>query len=138
MANTIKAAAKMTEAEFVLSAIEALRETEAYTVTKGPNAGQVREPSAGIHTVYSGFNAAFRAYFGKDADPVAATTALAESGVIEMQFVKGGAMIYCPGDAPERTDRADAALAKITAFAGQNAGYAAARRNGPVNSRRSR
>ena len=35
-----------------------------------------RDGYKGIHTVYSGVNQAFREYFGKDADPVAAVNKL--------------------------------------------------------------
>jgi len=51
--------AKLTEEEFVLQAIRKLR----------------KDPFRGIHTVYSGFNEAFRKYF--ESDPVEATSRLA-------------------------------------------------------------
>ena len=74
--------ARLTEEEFALRAIHALR-TKKYK---------------GIHTVYSGFNSAFRQYF--DTDPVEATKKLAESGKIILRPAHGGATIYDPKDAP--------------------------------------
>jgi hypothetical protein len=53
---------KLTEEEFVLQAIKRLR----------------KEPFRGIHSVYSGFNEAFRKYFGTN--PVEVTTRLAAQG----------------------------------------------------------
>jgi hypothetical protein len=50
---------KLTEEEFVLQAIKKLR----------------KEPFRGIHSVYSGFNEAFRKYFGTN--PVEVTSGLA-------------------------------------------------------------
>ena len=50
----------------------------------------------GMHTVYSGFNRAFRAVY-PTLDPVAFTQALARKGKIGIQPVKGGAMLFLPG-----------------------------------------
>lgn len=75
---------KLTEEEFVVQAIKKLR----------------REPFRGIHSVYSGFNEAFRKYFGTD--PVKATNRLAEEGKIETRSFKGGVMLFLPGEAPKR------------------------------------
>ena len=75
---------KLTEEEFVLQAIRKLR----------------KDPFRGIHSVYSGFNEAFRKYFG--ANPVEATSRLAAEGKIETRPFKGGAMIFLPGEAPKR------------------------------------
>jgi len=66
--------------------------------------------SKGIHSVYSGFNAAFKAYYGKD--PVAATNKLAKEGKIVIIPRKGGVMLYLPEDAP-KSDNAKKALSKI-------------------------
>ena len=52
----------------------------------------------GIHSVYSGFNAAFREYYGTD--PITATQRLAKEGKISIRPVKGGVIIYLPEDAP--------------------------------------
>lgn len=75
---------KLTEEEFVKQAIRNLR----------------KDPYRGIHSVYSGFNEAFRKYFGTN--PVEATTRLAAEGKIETRPFKGGAMIFLAGEAPKR------------------------------------
>lgn len=73
---------KLTEMDFVERAIKRLRIA----------------PYKGIHSVYSGFNRAFREYF--DVNPVEATVRLAGEGRIVTRPVKGGVMIYLPQDAP--------------------------------------
>jgi hypothetical protein len=75
---------KLTEEEFVVQAIKKLR----------------RDPYRGIHSVYSGFNEAFRKYFGTN--PVEATSRLANEGKIETRPFKGGVMLFLPGEAPQR------------------------------------
>jgi len=75
---------KLTEEEFVLQAIKRLR----------------KEPFRGIHSVYSGFNEAFRKYFGTN--PVEVTTRLAAEGKLETRPFKGGVMLFLPGEAPKR------------------------------------
>jgi hypothetical protein len=75
---------KLTEEEFVVQAIKKLR----------------KEPFRGIHSVYSGFNEAFRKYFGTN--PVEETSRLAAAGKIETRPFKGGAMLFLPGEAPKR------------------------------------
>jgi hypothetical protein len=75
---------KLTEEEFVTQAIKKLK----------------KEPYRGIHTVYSGFNEAFRKYFGTN--PVEATSRLTAEGKIETRPFKGGAMLFLPGEAPKR------------------------------------
>jgi hypothetical protein len=75
---------KLSEYEFVVRAIERLK----------------KPPYKGIHSVYSGFNQAFREYFNKD--PVEATTKLAQEGKIFSRPVKGGATLYLPEDAPSQ------------------------------------
>jgi hypothetical protein len=77
---------KLTEGEFVARAIKRLR----------------NPPYKGIHSVYSGFNQAFREYFNKD--PVEATTKLAKEGKIVTRPVRGGVVIYLPEDAPSAMD----------------------------------
>jgi hypothetical protein len=59
-----------------------------------------KEPFRGIHCVYSGFNEAFRKYFGTN--PVEATSRLATEGKIETRPFKGGVMLFLPGEAPRR------------------------------------
>ncbi|HEX9444633.1 MAG TPA: hypothetical protein VGA73_10960 [Candidatus Binatia bacterium] len=73
---------KLTQAEFVKKAIVTLR----------------KEPYKGIHTIYSGFNEAFRSYFNED--PIKWTNQLATEGVIVIRPVRGGVMIYLPEEAP--------------------------------------
>jgi hypothetical protein len=73
---------KLSEMEFVGRAIRKLR----------------KPPYKGIHSVYSGFNRAFREYFDKN--PVEATSRLAEQGSIVTRPVKGGVMLYLPEEAP--------------------------------------
>jgi hypothetical protein len=75
---------KLTEEEFVTQAIKNLK----------------KEPYRGIHSVYSGFNEAFRKYFGTN--PVEVTSRLAAEGKIEIRPFKGGAMLFLPGEAPKR------------------------------------
>ena len=75
---------KLTEEEFVLQAIKKLR----------------KEPFRGIHSVFSGFNEAFRKYFGTN--PVEATSKLAAEGKLETRPFKGGVMLFLPGEAPKR------------------------------------
>ena len=74
----------LTPEQFVLRAIETLRDPER---------------SRGIHTVFSGFNNAFREYF-PGLDPVDVTNQLAEAGRIAIRPARRGVMIYKPGEAP--------------------------------------
>jgi len=73
---------KIPESDFVVRAIKKLR----------------RPPYKGIHSVYSGFNQAFRDYYGTD--PVGATNRLADEGRVVTRPVKGGVMLYLPDEAP--------------------------------------
>ena len=76
---------KLSKQEFVLKAIDRLH----------------TEKSKGIHVVWSGLNAAFQRYFG---EPSRATTdEMAAKGLIDIQPIVGGVMIYKKGDAPDRT-----------------------------------
>jgi len=86
---------RMTHLEFIQKAFDTLR------VSKNG----VTYP--GLHTVYSGFNEAFRKYFPKD-DPIKITQKLADSKEINVRPAKGGAMIYM-GDAIPK-DGGDEAL----------------------------
>ena len=72
---------KISEYDFVVKAIKKLR----------------KPPYKGIHTVYSGFNQAFKDYFGTN--PVETTQRLAKEGKITIRPVKGGVMLYLPEDA---------------------------------------
>ena len=75
---------RLTPEHFVIRAIETLRNAD---------------KSKGIHTVFSGFNEAFRQYF-PGSDPVEVTNQLAQDGKIVIRYVRGGAMIYKTEDAP--------------------------------------
>ncbi len=75
--------AQISEEEFILRAIKRLR----------------KPPYRGIHTVYSGFNQAFKEHFGKSSIEV--TRKMAEEGKIVIRPVRGGVMLYLPGEAPE-------------------------------------
>ncbi len=80
---------KLSPAEFVKKAIVSLR----------------KEPYKGIHSVYSGFNDAFRDYFNED--PIKWTTQLSAEGTIETRPARGGVMLYLPGEAPARSTSKD-------------------------------
>ena len=65
----------------------------------------------GIHSIYSGFNDAFKSYYD-GANPIDATGEMARLGKIVLRPVKGGVMLYLPGDGPEM-NRGDMALKKM-------------------------
>lgn len=71
-----------------------------------------KEGYKGIHSVYSGFNSAFKKYFN-DENPVEATNKLAQEGKIILRPVKGGVMLYLPEEAPASRILADEALTKM-------------------------
>ncbi len=87
---------KMNHEEFIKKAIVSLR----------------KEGYKGIHSVYSGFNNAFKKYFDNE-NPVEATNKLAQEGKIVLRPVKGGVMLYLPEDAPATKDAGDEALKKM-------------------------
>lgn len=87
---------KLSHEEFVKKAIVSLR----------------KEGYKGIHSVYSGFNNAFKKYFDGE-NPVAITNKLAQEGKIVIRPVKGGVMLYLPEEAPVSKDTADEALKKM-------------------------
>jgi len=86
---------RLSHEEFVKKAILSLR----------------KEGFKGIHSVYSGFNDAFKKYFSGE-NPVETTTALASEGKIVIRPVKGGVMLYLPEEAPG-AGSADQALKKM-------------------------
>lgn len=86
---------KLSHEEFVKTAIVSLR----------------KEGYKGIHTVYSGFNEAFKKYFDGES-PVEVTNKLAKEGKIIIRPVRGGVMLYLPEDSPG-TSSADQALKKM-------------------------
>ncbi len=71
-----------------------------------------KEGYKGIHSVYSGFNNAFKKYFDGE-NPVEVTNNLAREGKIVVRPVKGGVMLYLPEDAPLTKDTAAEALKKM-------------------------
>ena len=74
--------------------------------------GRLRlENYKGIHSIYSGFNEAFKTYFD-GANPIEATDELAKQGKIGLRPVKGGVMLYLPGEGPEM-NRGDLALKEM-------------------------
>jgi len=89
-------AEKLTHEEFIKKAIVSLR----------------KEGYKGIHTVYSGFNNAFKKYFD-NANPVDATNALAKEEKLIIRPVKGGVMLYLPEDITPQKDIGEEALKKM-------------------------
>jgi len=87
---------KLSYEEFVKKAIVSLR----------------KEGYKGIHSVYSGFNNAFKKYYDGE-NPVEVTNRLAKEGKIVIRPVKGGVMLYLPEDAPGTRDPAGEALKKM-------------------------
>lgn len=87
---------KMNHEEFVKKAIVSLR----------------KEGYKGIHTVFSGFNEAFKKYFNGE-NPVEITNRLSSEGKIIIRPVKGGVMLYLPEDAPAAKSSADDTLKKM-------------------------
>jgi len=92
-------AKKFSPSEFTLRAIRDLR----------------KPPHKGIHSVFSGFNAAFRIYF-PDLDPVQTVIELAEKNIIVSKKTRGGALLYVPipGKIPEEKDAGKEALKKMS------------------------
>jgi len=91
-----EAGPKLNFEEFIKKAIPALR----------------KDNYKGIHTVYSGFNQAFKKYFD-NADPIKVTNDLAAQGKIVVRPVRGGVMLYLPEEAPQTQNKGDEALDKI-------------------------
>lgn len=89
-------AGKLSHEEFLRKAVVSLR----------------KEGFKGIHSVYSGFNEAFKKYFPGE-NPVEVTNRLAQEGKIIIRPVKGGVMFYLPEDAPQARSSADEALKKM-------------------------
>lgn len=79
--------------EFVITAIKKLRDTKR---------------SNGIHTRYTGFNLAFKEYFGEESR--ATTDKMSAEGRLDIKPSKGGVMLYMPGEGPAVTDALGAIL----------------------------
>jgi hypothetical protein len=72
--------------------------------------------SKGIHTVYSGFNGAFSMQYSLAKEQVVVlTNTMRDKGDIDMRPVKGGVMIYLPGEKPVGDGGAAVVLARINA-----------------------
>ena len=86
----------LSKEEFIIEGIKKLR----------------KEPYKGIHSVFSGFNDAFRKHFNKD--PIEFTSKMASAGKIEIIPLRSGkgVMLYLPGEGP-RGRKTDEALKKI-------------------------
>ena len=65
----------------------------------------------GIHSVFSGFNEAFKLYFEGE-NPTQITSKLAEDGKIIIRPTKRGVVLYLPDEAPQST-RGEMALKKM-------------------------
>jgi hypothetical protein len=87
---------KLSKEEFIKKAIVSLR----------------KDGFKGIHTVYSGFNEAFKKYFDGE-DPIQATNKLAGENKLVIRPVKGGVMLYLPEEAPAVKTRGEDALNKM-------------------------
>jgi hypothetical protein len=89
-------APSLSEEEFVTEGIKKLR----------------KEPYRGIHSVFSGFNDAFRKHFNKD--PIEFTSRMVSEGKVEIIPLRSGkgVMLYLPGEGP-RGKKVDEALKKI-------------------------
>jgi hypothetical protein len=87
---------KLSHEEFIRKAIVSLR----------------KEGYKGIHTVYSGFNEAFKKYFENE-NPIEVTNQLASESKLVIRPVKGGVMLYLPEDAPAAKTRGEDALGKM-------------------------
>jgi hypothetical protein len=66
----------------------------------------------GIHSVYSGFNDAFRKYY-PGVDPVEITNQLAKENKVAVIPRKGGVMLYLPDEVPKAVTKADQVLKKM-------------------------
>jgi hypothetical protein len=75
----------LSEEEFAIEGIKKLR----------------KEPYRGIHSVFSGFNDAYRKHFNKD--PIEFTGKMVSAGKIEIIPIRSGkgVMLYLPGEGPK-------------------------------------
>jgi hypothetical protein len=87
---------KLSYEEFIRRAIVSLR----------------KEGYKGIHTVYSGFNEAFKKYYDGQS-PVEVTNALAKENKLIIRPVRGGVMLYLPEDVQPSGQTADDVLKKM-------------------------
>ena len=98
----------------IIDGVEILKDKITYEEFIEKAIRKLRDPtkSKGIHTVFTSFNKAFREYYGED--PVEITQRLVSEGKFDSKFVRGGAMLYLPGEGPENrtTDVLDLILDK--------------------------
>jgi hypothetical protein len=87
---------KITQEDFVFLAIRTL-----------PKPGK-----STVHTVYSGFNEAFRKHFGEGSDPIQTVNDMHTAGKIAFRIARGGAIIGLPGSI-ENQGSANGALIKM-------------------------
>ena len=66
-------------------------------ITKAYEVNQAESNYTGMHTVWSGFNEAFRMKF-PGVDPVEVTKALASKGEIRIRPIRGGSILYMGED----------------------------------------
>jgi len=71
-----------------------------------------KEGFKGIHTVYSGFNEAFKKYYD-GLNPVEVTNALAKENKLIIRPVRGGVMLYLPEDVQPTGQTASDVLKKM-------------------------
>jgi hypothetical protein len=71
-----------------------------------------KPPHKAIHVVYSGFNAAFRAYF-PGLNPITELQRLERAGKVSIRPAKGGAIIFAGGAQQGKFSGADEALRKM-------------------------
>jgi hypothetical protein len=88
----------------VIEGVEQLTGKLSYEVFFERAIKKLRDPtkSKGIHSVFTGFNQAFRDYYGED--PVEVTQMLFRDGKIGLRPVKRGVMLYLPGEGPMNDD----------------------------------
>lgn len=110
-------AADKAYAQFVLTAIPVLREESHRKMAEKDPSKDPKTFSKGIHTVYSGFNAAMRQHFLLTKEQIVETVnRLVDLGYVKTHFARGGAMIYVASEAPEAgASQGTKALALITA-----------------------
>ena len=87
-----------------IKGVETLREKLTYEDFFKRAIKKLRDPtkSRGIHSVFSGFNQAFRDYYGED--PIDVTQTLFREGKIGLRPAKRGVMLYLPGEGPMNED----------------------------------
>lgn len=105
---------KLSIEQFTLTAIKRLRGGQQADTVDLKGRSVKGKNFKGIHTVFSGFNAAFRQYFGGEADPIKAIDTLVEQKKIDKLRTRKGSLIYLHGEAPQAgTSSPEGALEKM-------------------------